>query len=99
MRLVTLISYLIISLYIGLFASDRLYFIGEQLTHVLLLSLIVTLLNKGITKAVASGALMLVSFELIDELLDNNTIPYLNDYISYLLAVIVTIHLSLKWSK
>lgn len=99
MRITILISYLIISLYIGLFANDRLYFIGEQLTHVLLLSLIVTLLNKGITKAIASGALMLVSFEFIDEILGNNTISYLNDYISYLLAIIVTIHLSLKWSK
>jgi hypothetical protein len=99
MKLLALIAYLMIGLYIGFYASDRLYFIGEQLMNVILMGLVVYLLPKSTAKALATGIFTMLFFEMVDEIAGRNTRYYFNDYISVLLALTITVYLSLKWNN
>lgn len=99
MIIIGLLIYLALTVYMGFFAGDTGYFLAEQATHVILLSLIVSILNKGVAKAVAIGLLLLVCFELIDEVMGNNLRLFYNDFVGYGIALFTTIYLAKKWSN
>lgn len=84
-----LITYVIISLYIGYFANDRLYYIGDQICECLLVTaLVINLPVRTFTRHFAEAILVLCVFELIDELLNRNTEVFWNDYVGVILAAI-----------
>lgn len=90
-----LLLYAAISVYIGYFANDTLYFIGDQLNECLLLFL-VAYNTTGIAKTIAYTLLILATFELIDEIAGRNTQVYWNDYIALILAAIYLLWKTLK---
>lgn len=94
-----LILYFAVGLYMGFYADDTSYFICEQFQAFILLGIIIVLLPKTTARAIAMGIFLMVFFEMVDELAGRNLRHYFNDYISILLAIAVTVHLSLKWNR
>lgn len=103
MRVLALISYIVISIYIGYCGNDAVYFLGAQIGEVILFGLIIDLLDsttlrdKRICKALASGAFILSTFELIDEVRGINTAPNVNDFVGLLLGLSSIIYLLIQW--
>lgn len=76
---------------------DRLYFLGEQLCEVVLLSVIYkNAINHKI--AILSKSLLILSVcEMLDEVLQNNITAAINDYALAIAALFYTIAHIKKW--
>lgn len=100
MILITLILYIVLSIYIGYFPTgNEVYYFLAQCNEALLSSIIVQSLKDGASKAIAMGLLILTSFEIIDEVLGKNTSIQINDYIGLILGAITTIYYYRKWNS
>lgn len=100
MILGTLIAYIVLQVYIGYWpVPDHLYFFLDQLCDVLILSAIAQVLKEGVGKAFATGMLTLATFELIDDILTENTSIQPSDYIGLILGIITTLYYCRKWNS
>lgn len=99
MRIVALILFLIIGIYIGYCGNDAVYFLGAQICEVILLGLVISLTNseQRILKAIASGGFILSTFELIDEVRGINAQPNVNDFIGLIMGLSSILYLLIQW--
>lgn len=96
MRIVALILFLIIGIYIGYCGNDAVYFLGAQICEVILLGLIISL-SSSTLKAIASGGFILSTFELIDEVRGINAQPNVNDFIGLIMGLSSILYLLIQW--
>lgn len=80
-----LLIYAAISVYIGFFADDRMYYIGAQLNECLLL-LCIAINTIDFARTLAITLLILAMFEFVDEIAGRNTSVYWNDYLPITIA-------------
>lgn len=90
LTIVLLIIFTCISIYIGFFAGDMAYFLGQQFNECVLL-LIIAINTQAFARTLSITLLILASFELIDEVAGRNTNVYFNDYIPIAAAAIYLI--------
>lgn len=71
--------------------DDRIYFIGDAISWVLCLLLVVRL-TRGVARSIAAGILLLAISNLLDELLFDPVHVGFNEYIITALAAVWTIN-------
>ena len=90
-----LVVFAAVSIYIGFWANDMAYFLGDQFNECVLL-LIIAINTRELARTLSITLLILATFELIDEIAGRNTNVYFNDYVPIALAAIYLIWKFLK---
>lgn len=103
LTILRLCAFAIISICTGLLhhfeVPDCYYFIGEQLSEIVLLYIIYTLLDDYTPKIIVQGLFMLSVGELFDEVLGNNIGFKINDYVLVIVAIFIVTKLIKRRSK